>query len=55
MLYLAFLFFIVAIVAAVLGLGGVSAAVSQVAWILFAAGLILAVIFLIIGCRSSKP
>lgn len=54
MLYWAFLFLVVAIVAGVLGLGGISAIASEIAWVLFVVGLILAVVFFILGRRPPK-
>jgi len=47
----ALMFLIVAIVAAVLGLTGIAGLAVEIAWILFVVGLILAVIFFVIGRR----
>ncbi len=44
-------FLIVALIAGVLGLGGVAVIATEIAWILFVVGLILAVIFAILGRR----
>lgn len=44
-------FFIIAIVAAVLGFSGIAGAATNIAWILFVVGLVLAVIFAITGRR----
>lgn len=52
MLGWALLFLIVAIVAGALGLSGIAGAATQIAWILFVVGLILAVVFFVTGRRS---
>ena len=44
-------FFIIAIVAAILGFSGVAGAATNIAWILCVVGLVLAVIFMITGRR----
>ena len=44
-------FFIIAIIAAILGFSGVAGAAVNIAWILFVVGLILAVVFLVMGRR----
>lgn len=44
-------FLIVAIIAAVLGFGGIAGVATEIAWILFVVGLILAVVFFLIGRR----
>lgn len=46
-------FLIVALIAAVLGFSGIAGVATQIAWILFVVGLILAVIFAIGGRRPS--
>jgi len=51
MLHYALVFFVVAIVAAVLGFGGLAGAASGIAQILFVGFLILAVVSLIFGRR----
>lgn len=51
MLYWALIFLIVAIVAGVLGLTGVASIAAEIAWALFIIGLILAVVFFIMGRR----
>ncbi|WP_018938433.1 MULTISPECIES: DUF1328 domain-containing protein [unclassified Thioalkalivibrio] len=51
MLGWALLFLIVAIVAGALGLSGIAGAATQIAWILFVVGLILAVVFFVTGRR----
>ena len=47
----AVVFLIVAIVAALLGVTGVAAVATNIAWFLFVVGLILAVVFFIMGRR----
>jgi uncharacterized membrane protein YtjA (UPF0391 family) len=51
MLSWALTFLIVAIIAGVLGFSGIAGTATQIAWILFVVGLILAVIFFITGRR----
>lgn len=51
MFYWAAVFLVVALVAAVLGLGGVAGVSSQIAWLLVIGGLILAVVSFIAGRR----
>lgn len=53
MLSWAVTFFIIAIVAALLGFSGIAGAATNIAWILFVVGLIAAVIFFIRG-RSTR-
>jgi uncharacterized membrane protein YtjA (UPF0391 family) len=50
----AVVFLIVAIVAGVLGATGVAAVASEIAWALFVVGLILAVIFFVLGRRPPR-
>jgi uncharacterized membrane protein YtjA (UPF0391 family) len=45
-------FLIIAIVAALFGFTGVAGAATNIAWILFVVGLVLALIFFITGRRS---
>lgn len=45
-------FLIVAIVAGVLGFTGISGLAVEMAWILFVVGLVLAVVFFLMGRRS---
>ncbi|MBK1631713.1 DUF1328 domain-containing protein [Thiohalocapsa halophila] len=54
MLQWALIFLVVAIIAGLLGLSGVAGAATNIAWILFLAGLVMAVIFFIRG-RSPSP
>ena len=49
MLYYALVFLIVGLIAGALGLFGVAAVASQIAWILFLVGIILVVIHLVTG------
>jgi uncharacterized membrane protein YtjA (UPF0391 family) len=49
MLYYALLFLVVGLVAGALGLLGVAAVASQIAWILFLVGIILLVVHLVTG------
>lgn len=44
-------FLIIGIIAAVLGLTGIAGISMQIAWILFVVGLILAIVFFVIGRR----
>jgi uncharacterized membrane protein YtjA (UPF0391 family) len=44
-------FLIVALVAAVLGFSGIAGVATNIAWILFVVGLILAVVFALLGRR----
>jgi uncharacterized membrane protein YtjA (UPF0391 family) len=45
-------FLVVAIVAAVLGFTGIAGLATNIAWILFVVGLILAIVFAVIGRRA---
>jgi uncharacterized membrane protein YtjA (UPF0391 family) len=51
MLYWAAVFLIIGLVAAVLGFSGVAGMSMNIAWILFIVGLILAVVFFVLGRR----
>jgi uncharacterized membrane protein YtjA (UPF0391 family) len=44
-------FFIIAIIAAVFGFSGIAGTAVNIAWILFVVGLILSVVFLVVGRR----
>jgi uncharacterized membrane protein YtjA (UPF0391 family) len=44
-------FFIVALIAAVLGFTGIAGAAVDIAWILVVIGIVLAIIFMVIGRR----
>jgi uncharacterized membrane protein YtjA (UPF0391 family) len=44
-------FLIVALVAAVLGFSGIAGVATNIAWILFVVGLILAIVFALLGRR----
>lgn len=52
MLHWALVFLIVGLVAAVFGFTGVAGAATNIAWILFVVGIILAIVFAITGRRS---
>jgi uncharacterized membrane protein YtjA (UPF0391 family) len=51
MLYWAAVFLIIALVAAFLGFSGVAGLSMNIAWILFVVGLILAIVFFVLGRR----
>jgi uncharacterized membrane protein YtjA (UPF0391 family) len=51
MINLAITFLVIAIIAALLGFSGIAGAATQIAWILFVVGLILAIIFYVVGRR----
>lgn len=53
MLNWAFIFLLVAVVAAVLGFTGVAGAATNIAWILFVVGLIVAAVLFVTGRRPS--
>ncbi len=53
MLSWAFAFLIVALIAAIFGLTGIAGFATQIAWILFVVGLVLAVFFAIARRRPS--
>ena len=53
MLYYALVFLIVGLVAGALGIYGVAAIASQIAWVLFLIGIVLLVVHLIAGTRST--
>ncbi|WP_440939985.1 DUF1328 domain-containing protein [Immundisolibacter sp.] len=44
-------FLIIAIVAALFGFSGIAGVATNIAWILFVVGLVLAVVFLVMGRR----
>lgn len=44
-------FFIIALIAGIFGFTGIAGAAVNIAWILFVVGLILAVIFVLVGRR----
>ena len=52
MIYWAAVFLIIALVAAVLGFSGIAGTAVNIAWILFVVGLIVAVIFFVLGRRT---
>jgi uncharacterized membrane protein YtjA (UPF0391 family) len=51
MLYWAAVFLVVALIAALLGFTGIAGLSMNIAWILFVVGLILAVVFFVMGRR----
>ncbi len=51
MLHWAAVFLVIGIVAMLLGAGGVAGLSMQIAWILFVVGIVLAVVFFILGRR----
>lgn len=55
MLYYALVFLIVGLVAGALGLFGVAAVASQIAWLLFLVGIILLVVHLVTGRGVRVP
>jgi len=55
MIYYALVFLIVGLVAGLLGVTGVAAIASQIAWVLFLIGVVLLVFHLISGRRTLTP
>jgi uncharacterized membrane protein YtjA (UPF0391 family) len=53
MLYYSLVFLIVGLIAAALGITGVAAVASQIAWVLFLIGIVLLVVHLVTG--SQRP
>jgi uncharacterized membrane protein YtjA (UPF0391 family) len=53
MLYYALVFLIVGLLAGALGIYGVAAIASQIAWVLFLIGIVLLVVHLVAGSRSA--
>lgn len=51
MLQWALIFLVVGLIAAVLGFSGIAGTATHIAWILFVVGLVLAVIFFVMGRR----
>lgn len=51
MINLAVTFLVIAIIAALLGFSGIAGTATQIAWILFVVGLILSIVFYVIGKR----
>ena len=49
----AFIFLVVALIAAVLGFTGIAGAATNIAWILFVVGLIVAAVFFFMGRRPT--
>ena len=48
-------FLIIALIAAVLGFTGIAGVATQIAWMLFVVGLVLGVVFLLLGRRGRTP
>ena len=55
MLYYALMFLVVGLIAAALGIYGVAAVASQIAWILFLIGVVLLLVHLVSGRRTLTP
>ena len=55
MIYYAIVFFVLGLIAAFLGMTGMAAIASQIAWILLLIGVVLAVIHIISGRRAGPP
>jgi uncharacterized membrane protein YtjA (UPF0391 family) len=51
MIGMALTFLVVALIAAVLGFSGIAGIATNIAWILFVVGLILALVFAVLGRR----
>ena len=54
MLHYAVIFFVIALIAAVFGFGGIAAGAAGIAKILFFVGLALVVLFLILGSAAAR-
>jgi len=54
-LYYALVFLVLGLVAGALGVSGVAAISSQIAWVLFVVGLVLMVVHFITGRRTIAP
>ena len=55
MLYYALVFLVLGLVAGALGVSGVAAVASQIAWVLFVIGLVLMLVHFISGRRTVVP
>ena len=55
MIYYAFVFLVLGLVAGALGVSGVAAVSSQIAWILFVVGVILMIVHFVSGRRTLTP
>lgn len=55
MIYWAAVFLVIALAAAFLGFSGIAGLSMNIAWILFIVGLILAVVFFVMGRRPPVP
>jgi len=54
-LYYALVFLVLGLVAGALGVSGVAAVASQIAWVLFIVGLVLMVVHFLTGRRTIAP
>jgi len=54
MLYWAAVFFVIALVAALFGFTSIAGTAVNIAWILFVVGLIVAIVFLVLGRRTPR-
>jgi uncharacterized membrane protein YtjA (UPF0391 family) len=52
MLYYALVFLIVGLIAGALGISGVAAVASQIAWVLFLIGIVLLLVHIVTGRRT---
>jgi uncharacterized membrane protein YtjA (UPF0391 family) len=52
MLYYALMFLIVGLIAGALGIAGVAAVASQIAWVLFLIGVVLLLVHIVTGRRT---
>jgi len=55
MLYYALIFLVIGLIAGALGVSGVAAIASQIAWVLFIIGLVLLLVHFVSGRRSLVP
>ena len=55
MIYYAFVFLVLGLVAGALGVSGVAAISSQIAWVLFVIGIILMIVHFVSGRRTLTP
>jgi uncharacterized membrane protein YtjA (UPF0391 family) len=55
MIYYALMFLVVGLIAGALGVAGVAAIATKIAWVLFVIGLVLLVVHLIGGRQSLTP
>ncbi len=55
MLYYALVFLVLGLIAGALGVSGVAAVASQIAWVLFVVGIVLMLVHFITGRRTIAP